>query len=226
MALLCAEVKEYNNNMKTKNILLSVCFVLLSSFTWAQPSSRRISEHVKRATSRSVAQRYVQEKKQFLQQYRQTFGVQEFITLYTSSLGPSLRGHTDKMLQLHVPEKAALTCWTVSRQSQNKAISPLVPQAGEKLQQKTKDFANWQLLPRQGKVFVHVKMQGLRSLLASLSAPEDLMEAYIAGKKRPSQLKQFVSLQFCPQVTEPSLRAQLDALPDNDKPYITIEAFY
>ena len=212
--------------MKLKFMLLSCCLAFLSASLWAQSPSTRVRRYVERVTSRSVAQRYVRAKEQFLQQYRQTFGVQGYITLYSSAAGPSLRGHTDKMLQLYVPEKAALTCWTLLRQSRVQPVAPLEAGAGERLQYKRKNFANWQILPRRGKVFIQVRMQSLTGLLARVSAPEDLMDAYIAGKQRPSRLGQLVTFEFCPQVTDPTLRAQLSVLADKDKPRVSVEALY
>ena len=213
--------------MKIKVVGFVISIVLVnSSWVWAQSSPADIRHRVQRATHRSVAQRYVREREQFLQQYRQTFGRQGYVTLHTSSVGPSLRGHTNKMLRLHVPEKAALTCWTLSHQSRNREVVPFRPQPGEKVETKTKDFGSWKTLFRHGKIFIRLQLPSLPGLLAQVTAPEDLMDAYIAGKKKPSQLNQFATLQFCPHVTEPSLRAQLEILPDNDKPYLSVEALY
>ena len=226
MALFKTAIKKYTTHMKLKLILLSICLVSLSASLWAQSPSTRVRHHVERVTSRSVAQRYIRAKEQFLQQYRQTFGVQGYVTLYTSSAGPSLRGRTDKMLQLHVPEKAALTCWTLLRQSRVQAVPPLVANAGERLQYKTKKFAFWQILARRERVFIQVRMQSLTGLLARVAAPENLMDAYIAGKQKPSQLGKLVTFEFCPQVTDPALRAQLNVLPNEDKPRVSVEALY
>ncbi len=214
-----------------KNVFISLSLTVgllgvLCSGSWAQSSPKDIHRKVERETRRSVAQRYVKEQKNFLQQYRRTFGLRGNLKLYTSSLGPSLRGHTDKILYLHVPEKAALTCWRVSRQTRLKEVAPFTPKAGEVLNNSTKEAASWQTLISKGRMRLRVRVKGLPSVLAEVSAPEDLMDAYIAGKRKPSQLDQFMKLHFCPQVKDEMLRAQLDRLAPEDKPYVSVDALY
>lgn len=206
----------------------SICLGILcfTPLAWAQKNTMRAK--VERTNRRTVAVRYIKAKKDFLQHYHAAFGKQGFIVLYASTDGPSLRGHTTKRLQLHVSEKAALACWNTLRQISTAQLQeePPYTKEGEVPAVSYKASAKWQLLPRDTRMLVRVRLDKLPGILADINAPRALMDAFLKSKAKPAMMQQVASLVFCPQVKDSLLRAQWENLPAAERPHLEIDAQY